>query len=239
MKKIFFIHVGKTAGSTFNTFLRQNFTGIEHCESHLTEDGKLLELEYLKSLDFLSGHLKLSVFHDNDFTKNDYFLLAFLREPISHLLSHLNWVMHIKDIGQDFFNDHPENIKSMCIQLRNANLYDADVLIENLNEFAWLFQNNQSKYFVRDDNEVSPEIVISNMMELDMVGITEQYHNSLKKFITLNKLQIKQTITIENKNSSYRLKKDVLNDKKISHFIMNYQSIDLEVYEYFLNKENY
>lgn len=233
MKKIFFIHVAKAAGSSFNTFLRQNFTGAEHIESYLTEDGKLIELDYLKQLDYISGHLKLSVFHDNNFSKNEYFLLAFLSEPVSHLLTHLNWVMHIKDKGLDFFNAVPEKIQSMCLQLRNADLYNADVLIENLNEFAWLFQNNQSRYFVRDDNEISPEAVISNMRKLDMVGITEQYESSLKRFIALSELQVKPTIVIENKNSSYRLKQDVLKDKKIRDFIMDYQSIDLEVYEYF------
>jgi hypothetical protein len=104
MKKIFFMRIAKTAGSAFNLFLKKNFVGEAHCERYLIPNtNKFSKIEHLKSLDYVSGHLRLPVFQENNFSNKEYFLLAFLREPVAQLISHLNWVMHIKDINPKFF----------------------------------------------------------------------------------------------------------------------------------------
>lgn len=237
MKKIFFIHVGKTAGSTFNNFLAQNFTGKTHCERYLIpgSDFKLSEIDHLKNLDFVSGHLNLSVFFNNNFAKENYFLLAFLREPISHLISHLNWLMFIKEKGGKFFDAHPAHIKKISLELRESNLYDADTFIEKARKFSALLQNNQSKYFNLQKNQLSSQSILENMMLLDMVGITEHYKESLEKFIILNNLEINPVVETVNKNPSCRINKDILDNKTIHDFIREYQAVDIEIYNHFLN----
>jgi hypothetical protein len=71
----------------------------------------------------------------------------------------------------------------MCLELRESNLYDTDILIEKLNKIKGLFKNSQSRYFISNPNNISTESVLDNMLLLDMVGITEQYQSSLEKFI--------------------------------------------------------
>ena len=66
-KKIFFIHVAKTAGSSFNVFLKKNFIGEALCEKYLESDSlTFTNLTYLKELDHMSGHWNLPVVYKNN-----------------------------------------------------------------------------------------------------------------------------------------------------------------------------
>lgn len=233
-KKIFFIHVGKTAGTSFNSFLKNNLKGEDHCERYLIPGtNQFSNPDHLQTLDFISGHLKLSVFQENNFSKNEYFILAFLRDPISQLISHINWVMHIHDISPAFFKAHPQHIQNISLELRNADLYNPDIFIEKADKFAGLFKNNQSRYFIDESLCTSSGPVIENMLLLDMVGFTEYYKESLEKFIRLNHLGVDATVDIINSNSNYRIDKDILENSTINDFIQEYQAIDLEVYNYY------
>lgn len=237
-KKIFFIHVGKTAGSSFNFFLKKNFHGEDHCERYLIPGtNKFSNREHLQSLDYISGHLKLSVFQENEFSKDEYFVLAFLRDPISQLISHINWIIHIYDISRRVFKAHPENIQNMSIELRNSNLYDPNIFIEKIIKFSGLFKNNQSRYFLNDDLCTSSDPVIENMMMLDVVGFTEFYKESLEKIIQFNRLEIDATVDMININPSYRINMDILENPAINSFVHEFQAIDLEVYNYFKKRE--
>ncbi|MEY4768119.1 MAG: hypothetical protein RL637_758, partial [Pseudomonadota bacterium] len=223
MKKIFFIHVGKTAGSAFNLFLQKQFNGEDHCERYLIDEitEQLSNKTHLEKLDYISAHLNLSVFLKN-FAKQDYFVLTFLREPIAHLISHINWVMYIKEISPQFFAAHPEYIKAMTLELRADNLYHPDVFISKMIKFSPLFQNYQAKHFRKNPDDLSVASILDHMSILDMVGITENYSQSLATFIELNDLKIHPTIEIVNKNPVYKIEKDILDNKTIYDFVNEY-----------------
>ena len=235
-RKFFFIHVAKTAGSSFNSFLERNFVGASHCEGFLNEDAtSFLNMEHLKALDYVSGHLHFSLFERN-FSKEEYFVLTFLREPIAQLISHINWVIRIYDIGFDFFHSTPKEIQDMCLELRQANLYDPDIFIFYLKKFDWLFKNNQSKYFVEDQDNLRSVDVIETLTKLDMVGITEFYRRSLQEFVALTHLDAEIEIDFVNQNPEYRLGKDICTNALISEFIQDYNSVDIEVYAHILHQ---
>lgn len=236
-KKIFFIHVGKTAGSSFNHFLKKHFNGQEHCERFLIPGtNKFKNLEHLKTLDYISGHLRLSVFIDNNFSQDEYFLMAFLRDPISQLISNINWTIHIYDISPEFFQGHPQKIQEISLELRALNLYEPDSFISALKKYQGLFRNNQSRYFIADSEAFSSQSVINNMSKLDMIGLTEYYEESLKIFTTLNSLDVNPEVHQINRNPAYRIKKDILENDLINEFIHKYQEIDINVYNFFLNR---
>lgn len=237
-KKIFFIHVPKTAGSSFNTFLAKHFSGRNHCEAYLAPDQMtMLNLSELKILDYISGHLKLDTFFWNNFSKEEYFLLAFLREPVEHLISHINWVMHIHDISADFFNGHPKVIQQMSLELRSLNLYDTDSFVSSLQKYQGLFKNTQSKFFVTKPEDITNDSVVEQVSKLDMIGFTELYEESLRKFINLNNLGVEPEIHKVNQNPCYRIQKDILENDSIYNFIREYNAIDDAVYRFLIERE--
>jgi Galactose-3-O-sulfotransferase len=234
VKKIFFIHIAKTAGSSFNLFLKRHFEGEDHCEQYLNPYGFISEFNHLRNLDYISGHLGLDVFIRNGFPRNDYFLITFWREPIAQLISHLNWVMGVYDFGPDFFNCLHTDIQKISHELRAVNLYNTDNFVSTLAKFKPLFQNYQSSYFKSYRYPLSPSLVIERMSQLNMVGLTEYYGESLKEFLCLNGLNWEVVIDRENVNSTSRIKKDILENDSIYEFIQNYNSLDIDIYNHFL-----
>ena len=237
-RKIFFIHVGKTAGSSFNKFLERNFVGASHCEGFLNADAtSFVNMEHLRGLDFISGHIHFSLFERN-FAREEYFILTFLREPFAQLISQVNWIIQIYDMGLDFFQTHPKSIQDMCLELRNANLDDPDVFIYNLKKFSWLFQNHQSKHFVYQEN-LRSDNVLETLSKLDMVGLTEFYEKSLQNFVAANQLDIAIEVDFINHNPSRRLKKNVCKNALIREFIQDYNRVDIEVYSHILHQSKF
>ncbi|MFM6402345.1 MAG: hypothetical protein ACKPFF_37175, partial [Planktothrix sp.] len=92
-KKTFFIHIPKTAGSSFNKFLHTYLHGDSHCESYRdsSQPWTFNNLDFLKSFDFISGHLNIQYFNKN-FERDNYLLVTLLRNPVDQLISHVNWL---------------------------------------------------------------------------------------------------------------------------------------------------
>lgn len=233
-KKLFFVHVPKTAGSSFNAFLADNFEGEAHCEKYIDfRTRKFREIDKLKSYDYISGHLNFSDFSINELKKDDYFIMTFLRDPLKQLISHINWVIHIFDISEQFFKSHPQVIQDMSLELRGLNLNDANQLIPALEKHSGLFQNNQTKYFRGQDNRVSAQSAINALSELDLVGITEEYERSVRTFIQMNKCEIEFSLHKKNRNLNYRLKPEVLlKDPNIDQFFREYNKEDIKLYQF-------
>jgi hypothetical protein len=235
-RKTFFIHVAKTAGSSFNAFLKKTFVGEAHCERYLNKDAtSLLNMDYLGELDYISGHLHFSLF-ERHFSREDYFVLTFLREPVDQLISHINWIIHIHDIGLDFFYTHPQVIQDVCLELKTVNLYDPDTFISTLNKFAWIFKNYQSRYFVENSENLCSTDVLDKLLKFDLVGLTEFYEKSLQNFVEFNQLDIDIDVDYVNRNPGYRLGKDICENALIHEFIHDYNQVDLDVYARILNQ---
>lgn len=93
-KKILFLHIPKTAGSSFNAIFRKAVPEgrhFEHLEGHgerlrrICEDG----LPY-----FVSGHLTFDAMRTY-IERQDVYSITILREPLDQLLSHLKWVKYV------------------------------------------------------------------------------------------------------------------------------------------------
>lgn len=233
-KKIFFIHVGKTAGSSFNSFLADNFRGEAHCEKYIDAASReFSSLDKIKEFEYVSGHLNYSDFSANGFNKDDYFMITFLRDPLKQLISHVNWVIHIFDVSEKFFKGHPKIIQDMSLELRSLDLNDPDQLIPALEKHAGLFQNNQAKYFRDEKNRVNAEAAITNLSQLDFIGLTEEYERSVQAFIDKNDSSADFVLYKKNRNVNYRLKSETLaSNEKIRRFIEEYNGVDIEVYKF-------
>ena len=82
-KKVTFVHIAKTGGTTINKVFEQEFgmqKSLKHC--HHQWDGL-----NPKDYNFLSGHLKYSVMREK--LGDNWNYIAFVRDPFEHLFSHL------------------------------------------------------------------------------------------------------------------------------------------------------
>ncbi|MBD2484159.1 glycosyltransferase family 92 protein [Planktothrix sp. FACHB-1365] len=241
-KKTFFIHVPKTAGSSFNKFLHTYLHGDSHCEAYLEVNQlwAFQNLDVLKSWDFISGHLNIQYFNRN-FKKDNYLLVTLLRNPLDQLISHVNWLasVHQCDHNSRFYQSHPDYIKKMGYNLYEKDLKDHRDIVDFLLKYK-LFKNSQSSFFQSDSN-LDADQIIENLLDFDLVGLTEDYSQFLKNYITLIGLEpiVEPVIEQINVNSEPALnKKELLNNSNFVEFINDYNAVDIKVYNYFyeLNK---
>ncbi|MEA5521281.1 hypothetical protein [Limnoraphis robusta] len=238
-KKTFFIHVAKTAGSSFNEFLKTYFYGDDHCEKY-RKDGQqtqFTELDKLKSFEYISGHLTLREFQ-RDFKRDDYFLVTLLRDPIHQVISHLNWVYYVsEDVNSDFFKSHPRHDQEISLSVRKRNPSDYKEIIQALSDHPGLFANNQSRYF-QTNNPFTSQNIIENLESFDLVGITENYQSFIDSYVNLHQKNMELIIHKENRNKKPALsKEELIGNPEFISFMNKFNSVDMEVYNYFLHRD--
>lgn len=157
--KINFLHIPKTAGISFFYFLEQCFgkhssvrfgTEAEVRAFHATMD-----LEFLNSLDVVSGHLTLQDFINKNLVRSDRITLAFVREPVERLVSEfLYWdqskynsslktlslpeiILKFKNYLSDRKSYRQDEYFSLAEPVRDFNDYIADYSTY-IFPFAWL-----------------------------------------------------------------------------------------------------
>ena len=149
---IFFIHVGKTAGSTMNNYLASNYPlGFDHCEAFINDDAVLADR--LRRANWMSGHVTLpATLQRLAPLRSDIRWFTCVREPEAQVRSHYNWLIEIFHKGRRFYDGHPQLVKDISEQIRQtaANPTPAGVA-RDLRTSAGLFLNYQSRFFFGND----------------------------------------------------------------------------------------
>lgn len=185
---LFFMHIPKTAGTSFNNHVQSWFDhGDWHIHTETYDKEKILSLANPGV--YLAGHLRLfeikSLFPDLS-TIN---LLALLRDPLKQLHSHLAWIKGI-GLNQDgsFYHSHPQAIQDLALKMQHHEFRTPDQLsmfVGQLNGFEWdFFDNIQTRYFLNDrPDQVTAGHVDQAIGNLDLyssVGLTEEYELFIK-----------------------------------------------------------
>ena len=184
-KKLFLIHLPKTAGSSFNTII-SNSVGASNVKFHI--EGQEEQWEKFSNNRYLSGHVRFNKY-ESYFKPKGFGSAVFLRKPINQLVSHLNWVRHIYDVRDtEFANNHPEAVKKIALQLSVLDYTNPEVMEEfskNIPKPMYgLFDNMQVRFLanVPGDRRVSPQdcrLAINNLAKIDLLGITEKFQTSI------------------------------------------------------------
>lgn len=148
-----FMHIAKTAGSSVNDYFQRLYpqgrtqTFVEHLVYGGSSLGKIFE-----SYDFVSGHLFFGHFHD---LPRQIKRMTIIREPFSHLASHLRWIKHYNhDYMFDEMSALPREIRDLIQYVGRHNLgrpEELDHLLTNLPPYGiYLFNNLQCRYLIGD-----------------------------------------------------------------------------------------
>ncbi len=206
LPKIMFMHIPKTAGTSFNSFMRL-FVGHEKIRIHLEsiDSGEYSRLA--KDCMYLAGHLTLGKLQ-SFFDLSTFTCFTLIREPHAHLHSHLNWLMGIGRYEKsDFFNQHNKTIQALAKKVALLDFQDngaVEHFVATLKNYELdFFDNCQTRYFLdyRPEKITTDhfEEVKKNLSVFKSIGITEQYDSFLEEFSSLFNLDTVERPTSFNK----------------------------------------
>jgi len=205
-RKLFFIHIPKAAGSSVNDLMSSviegpYFTHIEGLRDRWSD---------IKEARFLSGHIRYTDYVSS-FSQHDYVVFAFLREPLSHLKSHMNWVRRLAE--PELINkrdSHSDIVHRIADELAVLNFTDINSLasyVKQIKPIAYgLFDNCQVRFLseVKANERVCQkhlEQAVRNLRHLHFVGISEHSKESQAQLLSLLGMEGKASEAKSNVNS--------------------------------------
>ena len=189
LPKLFFMHIPKTAGTSFNTFARSCFP-CDKTMIHIESEGKATYPLLEREKTYLSGHLSIQKIKES-FDVSKFDLHTLIREPYSHLHSHLRWVKRLgADRKSGFFRKHHKTIHDISIKLNETDLTTEDnlhMLVDNLSGIELdFFDNLQTRYFLdyRPEKVEIPDFdnAKKNIPLFKSIGLTEKYPQFIQNF---------------------------------------------------------
>ena len=194
--KLFLIHLPKTAGTSFNTLVKRSL-GEDDFLVHI--EGQRDNWEHIVKKRYLAGHVNYDRYA-TFFKNKGYSSIVFFREPISQLVSHLNWVRHIHDIQEtDFAKNHPDAVKNIAQQLSlidYASVAELQRFVRKMPKSMYgLFDNMQVRFMAgvpsdRRVQDVDVQIALNNLRNIQMIGITEKFTDSIRYISSVTDLDL-------------------------------------------------
>lgn len=242
--KILYVHVAKTAGSTINKYIASQFAkgeSLVHIESEdiCSVKGRSL----LRKKRYISGHLRFDHFKQLVDVR-DYFKIITLRDPVDHIISHLNWIRHFSKVGYEKeLNRHPEYVIELSRELIDLAFVSPNkvaAFVDGLSGMKLqLLNNTQMSYLLPIEcrnNYCEKEFLyaVNALDQFDLVGLTEnlgRFTEALSKKFSWPVLQANKKINaIENQTGLTRYAEDTIKQ------LMPLIEWDIKLYEYALRK---
>ena len=158
MKKIVYMHMAKTAGSSVNQFFAQSL-GKENCLDHIERFTPVERAEHLRSKAFVSGHIYSGDVFQLLQDHADTYLFTFMREPIRQIASHILWLDHYNEAEyRSEFERLGEPLRQLVKAIRAVDFdsaNDLDDLMTNLSPWGLrMLDNMQTRYMCGDKRPI-------------------------------------------------------------------------------------
>lgn len=242
-KNIFFMHIPKTAGSTFNAFLRCCYPSSQY-NSHIERLDYQDRKNLIGNTKCVSGHLPWYQLRDL-LVNSNYHLYSIIRDPYEQLHSHLNYVRRVQSDAEHedkFAYRHNKRIRELSAQLNKvkfSNDSEIERMVKNCQDYQLdFFDNMQTRYFLdyRPGKVTMADLehAKSTIDQFELVGLTEFYDKYLNRYC--NELQLPPQVQAErlNKSDSYKLFDHSLpSTKNALHPLVE---VDLKIYQYIVEK---
>ena len=113
-----FIHLPKTAGTTFNSILERLLTGYSSCPEYFEDRLIHSDLDDLRKIEVFRGHFHYALFSDIIFP-NGFIGLTFLRDPVERVRSNFRFIHQLlKRDSQPELSEFADELE----QIRNLSL---------------------------------------------------------------------------------------------------------------------
>lgn len=233
MYKVIFLHIPKTAGTTFKQIIKRNYAqneifGLNGDEKYQT-DQKLNNLlpDKKDKIKFIGGHINFGM-HESFNDKHNFKYITFLRDPIQREISYYKYVLrttrHVhhqevianKMTLQDYITSHlykdldnaqTKQIAGLHVGLQSKPLHITDDILQKA-------KNNINDYFI-------------------FAGIIESFEEGL---ILLHKtLNWKFPLYYTSFNINPTKEEKIKTSDKTIQLIIDQNQLDIQLYEYVKN----
>ncbi len=175
-RQLCFMHIGKTAGTSFFHLLRDNLNDLRlyHASPEAFDKATSREIE---KYDLVAGHF--SFVHTAKF-RHDRYLATFLRDPVERVLSNYYFLRHWDGLIDD----------SNRIMVERAKALTLKQFLESTEPQVQSVTVNHQAYFLASDFRAPREIpddrlleqALANLQRVNFVGLTEDYGNCVAMF---------------------------------------------------------
>ena len=125
-RPIFFMHIPKTAGTSFNNHVHGWF-GYGKWHSHIEVLSREAQVGLLTRPQYVAGHLPFYKLRELPLDIGQIEFHTILREPYQQVHSHLAWIRGVGlDPASPFFHAHPEVVRELAIKLNSTDLSAPD-----------------------------------------------------------------------------------------------------------------
>ena len=178
--RLFFIHIPKTAGTTFNAFLDQQYPLADIAPPEVFEKGsEYLEkgdpegrLRYLKQFPLYRGHYPYQVCK---LFMPEYTSLTVLRDPVKRVVSQYNdWRSKTEESLTHAFESE-KTLAALARELPLRDFFQSDHPL-----VARFFHNGQARPLAKNfrckmEGQELQDLALANLKKIDYVGITEAF----------------------------------------------------------------
>ena len=218
--QLFFLHIHKTAGTSFINLLDQSYTVDEVCPSNWPYRQRLHEVtqDELRQARFVRGHFSYDGVMNQSIQKP--FTLIFLRDPVMRFVSHYE---HLKRSEGDPPGIH-ERIAHLSLEkfLLEPELFSA---IANMG--ARLLCG-----FEPDQYVAPPHLAVAKerLASFDFIGLTEEFEKSIIMFSHVFNLPGIRYLHHENVSPNKSARSQI--ESRTLDRIVEINQIDIELYEF-------
>jgi Sulfotransferase family len=208
-RALFFLHVPKTAGTSFR-FILENTFGMGHCHAghlgipHLSPEHLRFVRKVFPHLRSLAGHNLLDPLQHGT---SSFFYMTFLREPIARVISQYQDGVHRKD---HTLRNGPETFEQALRRKEE---------LENLHVkmMAGARDLDKAKRFLE---------------KCDFVGLTEEFDKSLQVLERLCPQRLKLSYKRKLVARDYAVRNSIRSDQSLLEMARDHNRLDLELYAF-------
>jgi hypothetical protein len=224
---IVFVHVPKTGGTTVGKLLWScSHRGQGRCEG--IPRPKLLDSA--RRYDWLGGHLQKEIFATSLISLDrpiEYFTT--IREPISQILSFLNWHFEIYNRGPMFFLAQPRLHQLISAEVRATDFSKPSSVIALLLRFG--FPNGQARMVLGDDFATIPGSEVARRVAAYTFIATMENLSALYPAFGFAKLPKNINELRENAAQKYYFDTTLFQSQEILDFLAQHHSHDFRLYD--------
>lgn len=222
-QQICFMHIGKTAGTSFFYLLREHFTKSHAFHGSPEQFDRITNNELIK-YDLITGHF--SFVHTKKFN-SDRYLITFLRDPVERVLSSYCFLREWDGLIDDSNHAMVDAAKQLSL-LEFLKCDNQQVMSVTNNHQSWALTTDWRAYRDTSDEKLLNNAVRNVSTKVNFIGLTEYYENSVALFfddIGLPKPSIQHFKNVTQK----KINSDELNNLE-RKYIYQLNIVDIEIY---------